>query len=86
LLRDLCGWAATLMQQGAPLACRVPGRLGWELRGVVQGGLRILERIGAMHYRTLTQRPALGPRDLPAMGWRALRMRPSRPTPGFALP
>ncbi len=86
LLRELCQWAATLMHQGAPLACRVPGRLGWELRLVVQGGLRILERIDRLQYRTLHQRPVLGGRDLPVMAWRALRMRASAPTPGFALP
>ena len=85
LLRDLCAWAAGLMRQGAPLACRVPGRLGWELRGVVQGGLRILERIDEMRYRTLSNRPTLGLRDLPVTVWRALRMRSGRPTPGFAL-
>jgi len=85
LLRALCQWAAGLMAEGAPLACRVPGRLGWELRLVVQGGLRILERIAAMHYRTLRERPTLGPPDLPVMLWRALRMRPARPTPGFRL-
>jgi hydroxysqualene synthase len=86
LLRGLCEWAACLMHQGAPLACRVPGRLGWELRLVVQGGLRILERIERLQYRTLHQRPVLGARDLPVMAWRALRMRASAPTPGFALP
>jgi len=86
LLRELCHWAGALMAQGAPLACQVPGRLGWELRLVVQGGLRILERIGAMQYRTLRQRPKLGPTDLPVMLWRAMRMRPARPTPGFRLP
>lgn len=86
LLRELSHWAATLMQQGAPLACRLPGRVGWELRLVVQGGLRVLERIAAMDYGTLSQRPTLGPRDLPAMLWRALRMREDRPAPGFALP
>ena len=85
LLRELCHWAAALMHQGAPLACRVPGRLGWELRLVVQGGLRILERIGQMHYRTLGQRPVLGAVDFPIMLWRALRMRAAAPTPGFAL-
>lgn len=84
LLREMCMWAAALMRQGAPLACRVRGRLGWELRGVVQGGLRILERIDAMHYRTLSQRPTLSPRDLPVLLWRALRMRESAPTPGLA--
>ena len=86
LLRDLCLWAADLMQQGAPLACRVPGRLGWELRFVVQGGLRILERIGGMQYRTLHQRPVLGLADAPVLAWRALRMRADRPAPGFYLP
>ena len=85
LLRELCLWAAELMQQGAPLACRVPGRLGWELRLVVQGGLRILETIGAMQYRTLGQRPTLRSRDMAPMLWRALRMRQARSTPGFAL-
>jgi phytoene/squalene synthetase len=85
LLRELCHWAAALMREGAPLACRLPGRLGWELRGVVQGGLRILERIDAMHYRTLSQRPVLGRADLPVLVWRALRMRPAAPTPGFRL-
>ena len=85
LLRELCHWAGALMTEGAPLACAVPGRLGWELRLVVQGGLRILERISAMHYRTLRQRPKLGATDLPVMLWRALRMRPARPTPGFRL-
>ncbi len=86
LLRELCHWAAALMQQGAPLACRVPGRLGWELRLVVQGGLRILERIAAMQYRTLGQRPTLSALDLPVLLWRALRMRPRAATPGFKLP
>ena len=85
LVRDLCAWAADLMREGAPLACSVPGRLGWELRGVVQGGLRILERIDHMHYRTLSNRPTLGLRDLPVTVWRALCMRSGRPTPGFAL-
>ena len=85
LLRELCQWAAALMRQGAPLACRVPGRLGWELRLVVQGGLRILERIERLQYRTLQQRPVLRSNDLPVMAWRALRMRPAAPTPGFAL-
>ena len=74
LLEGLCRWAGDLMCSGAPLALRVPGRLGWELRLVVQGGLRILERIRRMHYRTLAQRPALGTSDLPPMLWHALRM------------
>jgi len=74
LIRELCGWARELMLQGAPLVHSVPGRAGWELRLVVQGGLRILDRIEAIGWRTLQQRPTLGVRDGPAMVWRALRM------------
>ena len=76
LVADLCQWAEDTMRRGAPLAARVPGRLGWELRLVVQGGLRILERIAAMRHRTLSQRPKLGAPDMPVLLWRAWRMAP----------
>jgi len=72
LVRDLCDWAGTLMRQGAPLARELPGRIGWELRLVVQGGLRILEKIAAMDYATLSQRPVLSRGDAPRLLWRAL--------------
>ncbi len=75
LLRELCVWAGALMHEGAPLVHRLPGRGGWELRLVVQGGLRILETIAAMDYATLSRRPALGTRDLPLLLWRSLWMR-----------
>lgn len=66
--------ARALMQNGAPLACRIPGRAGWELRLVVQGGLRILDKIEAMHFASWRTRPKLGPLDLPLLLWRAWRM------------
>jgi phytoene/squalene synthetase len=66
--------ARTLMQAGAPLACRVPGRAGWELRLVVQGGLRMLDKIEALHYATWRTRPKLTAWDVPVMLWRALWM------------
>ena len=75
LVRELCTWSAALMHEGAPLALRVPGRAGWELRLVVQGGLRILEKIGRMDHATLTTRPRLGAWDAPLLLWRALWMR-----------
>ncbi|NRF68635.1 squalene synthase HpnC [Aquincola sp. S2] len=84
LLRELVQWAGSLMQQGAPLALRLPGRVGWELRLVVQGGLRILEKIEAMQFRTFSQRPTLGRRDFAPMLWRALRMRSRLAAPGWA--
>ena len=74
LVAALCAWARTLMVQGAPLALRVPGRAGWELRLVVQGGLLILEKIAAMDHATLARRPKLNAFDLPLLLWRALRM------------
>ena len=75
LTEELVDWAEALMQSGAPLALRIPGRAGWELRFVVQGGLRILERIRAMRFATLIQRPALTAFDAPLLAWRALRMK-----------
>ena len=74
LLADLVAWARALMAEGAPLVHRVPGRAGWELRLVVQGGLRILDKIEAMDYATLRRRPRLRAWDAPRMAWRALRM------------
>ncbi|MES2149126.1 MAG: squalene synthase HpnC [Pseudomonadota bacterium] len=63
-----------LMLQGAPLAKRLPGRIGWELRLVVQGGLRILEAIEQRHYDVFTRRPQLKTGDWLRIFWRALWM------------
>lgn len=52
-----------LMHTGAPLVHQLPGRLGWEIRLTVQGGLRILERIEAVQGDVFRQRPQLGPSD-----------------------
>lgn len=72
LVRELCAWARELMHEGAPLARQVPGRAGWELRLVVQGGLRILEKIAAMDHAALLRRPTVGAADAPLLLWRAL--------------
>ncbi len=66
--------ARALMLKGAPLVKKVPGRGGWELRLVVQGGLRILDKIEALDFNTLQQRPKLRAWDVAVMGWRALWM------------
>jgi phytoene/squalene synthetase len=42
-------FARALMGQGAPLVHRVPGRAGWELRAMVQGGLCILGKVDALY-------------------------------------
>ncbi|MCW7541479.1 squalene synthase HpnC [Aquabacterium sp. A7-Y] len=79
LVREMVEWARELMWQGAPLARRIPGRFGWELRLVIQGGLRILEKIEALDYATLQRRPVLRAWDAPVMLWRALAVRAPRP-------
>ena len=77
LVIDLVGWARRLMLEGAPLVHALPGRAGWELRFVVQGGLRILERVERLGAGALRVRPTIGATDALPMAWRALRMRPS---------
>ncbi|MCB1890329.1 MAG: squalene synthase HpnC [Rhodocyclaceae bacterium] len=66
-----CDRARSMMIDGAPLARRLPGRIGWELRLIVQGGLRILERIEAVGYDVFDHRPVLGRPDWLRLAWRA---------------
>jgi hydroxysqualene synthase len=66
--------ACATMLKGSQLPKKVPGRAGWELRLVVQGGLRILDKIEALGFNTLKARPKLGHWDFVLMGWRALWM------------
>jgi hydroxysqualene synthase len=63
-----------MMQKGSQLVHLIPGRAGWELRFVVQGGLRILDKIKAMDYAMLVKRPKLTKLDYLVIGWRALWM------------
>jgi len=63
--------AAAMMRAGAPLVHRLPGRAAWELRLVVQGGLRILEKMAAMNHVSWRNRPRIDQRDLPVLLWRA---------------
>jgi phytoene/squalene synthetase len=64
-----------MLQSGAPLARRLPGRIGLELRMIVQGGLRVLEKIEAVRGDVFRLRPVLKPLDWPLMMFRALGMR-----------
>ena len=74
LIADNVRVARARMQAGSALAKRVPGRAGWELRGVVQGGLRILDKIEAMGFATLNARPKLSAWDVHVIAWRAIWM------------
>ena len=78
-LREELAFAEMLMHRGATLVHKLPGRIGWELRLVVQGGLRVLERLQALSDAALADaatqpRPRLGRSDLARVLWRALWM------------
>jgi hydroxysqualene synthase len=74
VLADLVGWTRATMDAGAPLARRVPGRAGWELRLVVQGGLRILHQLEAGGCDPFVRRPRLRAWHAVPLLWRALQM------------
>ncbi|MDB5894308.1 MAG: squalene synthase HpnC [Rhodoferax sp.] len=74
LVAEEVAWSRDLMQRGAPLVHSVPGRAGWELRLVVQGGLRILDKIEALGYASLETRPRITRWDAPLLLARALAM------------
>jgi len=75
LMRFQTERAKAMLQSGAPLARRLPGRIGLELRMIVQGGLRVLEKLDAVRGDVFRERPALKTLDWPVMLSRALRMR-----------
>jgi len=70
-------FARESMAQGAPLVHQVEGRAGWELRAVVQGGLRILDKLdarGDSSDHAQLARPTLDKSDFIRIAWRCIRM------------
>ena len=74
LVEHLCQHAHELMMFGAPLVHQVPGRAGLELRAVVQGGLRVLEKVQKLGPLAFQNRPTLNATDAPVLLWRCLWM------------
>jgi squalene synthase HpnC len=66
--------ARDLMLRGTPLVHALPGRLGWEIRLTIQGGLRILERLRRVRGNVFQRRPKLGKWDWLVMAGRSLTM------------
>jgi squalene synthase HpnC len=77
LLRFQTARARSLLLGGAPLARALGGRVGLELRLVVLGGLRVLERIDSSDGDVFRRRPLLTRRDWLLLGWRCLRGVPA---------
>jgi squalene synthase HpnC len=61
-----------MLQAGAPLGRVLDGRIGLELRLIVMGGARILEKLAAVDGDVFRRRPVLRPLDAPLLLWRAL--------------
>ncbi|MBU6436027.1 MAG: squalene synthase HpnC [Betaproteobacteria bacterium] len=74
LLAYECRRARDMMLRGAPLVHALPGRIGWELRLVVQGGLRVLHKLERADYDVFAHRPVLGRLDAVVMLARAIVM------------
>ncbi|MDD4912084.1 MAG: squalene synthase HpnC [Sideroxydans sp.] len=55
--------ARALMLYGKPLGTILTGRIGLEMRMIIQGGLRILDKIEAANYDVFNKRPVLRPFD-----------------------
>ncbi|OHC66902.1 MAG: squalene synthase HpnC [Rhodocyclales bacterium GWA2_65_19] len=72
LLRFQVERARALMLSGASLGWDLPGRIGLEIRAIVAGGLRILDKIEAVEYDVFARRPTLQPLDWPLILWRSL--------------
>jgi len=76
-------WAAFMKQQverarkllgsGAPLGRAMPGRLGFEMRMIIAGGARILDKIDAAHGDVFSRRPVLKWHDWPMIALRTLK-------------
>lgn len=71
LMHDKSQQARALLVSGMPLPAQLPWRAGLELRLVIQGGLRILERLEQINYDVFARRPVLRPSDWPLMALRA---------------
>jgi squalene synthase HpnC len=65
--------ARRMLQAGAPLGRALPGRIGFEMRLIVLGGSRILEKLHAAQGDVFKQRPVLTWRDAAGMFWEAAR-------------
>lgn len=74
LIASNVSWARDSMQKGSKLVHNLPGRIGWELRLVVQGGLCILDKVHAQQGANVHTRLTVGKRDAVRILWRALWM------------
>lgn len=70
--------ARALLYSGAPLGRVLKGRVGLEMRMIIAGGARILEKIERVQGDVFRYRPMLKGGDWPIMFWRAVIRQNSR--------
>jgi phytoene synthase len=70
-----CERARGLLLSGKPLGQSLPGRTGLEIRTIIAGGARILDKIDAAQGDVFRHRPMLGAADWAAMLSRAVFSR-----------
>lgn len=63
----------SLLHFGQPLGKTLNGRIGLELRLIIQGGQRILDKLQAARFDVFQHRPMLTAVDWTTMFWRAIR-------------
>ncbi len=63
--------ARRMLQAGAPLGRALKGRIGFEMRLIILGGSRILEKLHDAQGDVFQQRPVLTWRDWPGLLWQA---------------
>lgn len=63
--------AREMMNSGKPLGTILSGRIGLEMRLIIAGGLRILNKLDAVRYNVFQHRPVLRPLDWVIMLFRS---------------
>jgi phytoene/squalene synthetase len=74
LMRKQYERANKLLNAGAPLGKKLSGRFGFEIRLIIAGGSRVLQKLYARHDDVFS-RPRLGFHDWLWMFWKALRAK-----------
>lgn len=81
LMAYQCGKAHKMLRAGSPLVHTLNGRIGFELRLIILGGERIVQKLAENGYDVFRHRPQLNRRDWLLMLWRAVRSVFRRPNP-----
>ncbi len=63
LLKFQVNRSRALMLKGSPLGSVLKGRIGLEMRMIIAGGMRILDKLEAANYDMYNHRPVLRPMD-----------------------